>query len=182
MGSAPGTPGRRNDEPLHPVELTYGYWLGETEVSQQFYKALTGKNPSRWQSPGAPVEQVSWDEAMAFCEKLNSALQSELPTGYAFRLPTEAEWEYAAGAGESFRFSGSDDYREVAVIGTTPAESGTRKPNKWGFFDLSGNVAEWCFDPPSPSGGGRETSHSSGAKQPSQGWEGLFCVMETGSH
>ena len=95
---------------------------------------------------------------MAFCEKLNSALQSELPTGYAFRLPTEAEWEYAAGAGESFRFSGSDDYREVAVIGTTPAESGTRKPNKWGFFDLSGNVAEWCFDPPSPYGGGRETA------------------------
>lgn len=158
MGSAPGTPGRRNDEPLHPVELTYGYWLGETEVSQQFYKALTGKNPSRWQSPGAPVEQVSWDEAMAFCEKLNSALQSELPTGYAFRLPTEAEWEYAARAGESFRFSGSDDYREVAVIGTPPAESGTRKPNKWGFFDLSGNVAEWCFDPPSPYGGGRETA------------------------
>ncbi len=158
MGSIPGVPGRRPDELPHPVALSYGYWLGETEVTQQFYEAVTGENPSRWRAPASPVEQVTWDEAAEFCGKLTEALRPELPSGYVFRLPTEAEWEYAARAGGELRFSGSDDFREVAFAGTVPGETGTRKPNAWGFFDLSGNVSEWCFDPPAPYGNALETA------------------------
>ena len=153
---APGTfrQGSPTDEPLrdpaevpHEVELTEGFWLAETETTQSFYEAVTGSNPSAFSGPALPVDTVSWIDANRFCERLNA----QLPAGVnkKFRLPTEAEWEYAARAGDNS--SGLDGLEERAWSGMENASGstrpvGTKAPNRWGFFDMQGNLWEWCAD------------------------------------
>ena len=151
MGS-PATEKDRDDSELqHRVTFSRGFWLLETEVTQQMYKAVTGTNPSNFQGERLPVDQVSWLDANSFCEKLSEivASTSGIKSAIKFALPTEAQWEYAARAGSSGPYAGKLDdlawYGEPTEGGTTHTVA-TKSPNAWGIHDMHGNLWEWCHD------------------------------------
>ena len=131
--------------PVHPVTLTQAFWLGAVPVTQGQWQAIMGNNPSRFAQagPDAPVEQVSWDEAQRFIARLNEA-----QTHWTFRLPTEAEWEYACRAGSQAESYGPAD--KIAWHSLTSAKTthpvGQLKPNGFGLYDMLGNVCQWCQD------------------------------------
>jgi formylglycine-generating enzyme required for sulfatase activity len=156
MGSPPTEAGRNADEgPQHRVTISRPFYMGVFEVTQEQYEQITHRNPSRFNrsnggGPNHPVETVSWNDAVEFCRKL-SALASERRAGRVYRLPTEAEWEYAARAGTSspyfYDVSKMDDYAwHTGNSGGKTHEVGRRQPNPWGLYDISGNVWEWCAD------------------------------------
>ena len=132
---------------VHQVTLS-DYYIGETEVTQELWSAVMGSNPSNFTgNMQRPVEQVSWDDCQTFIYKLNQL------TGETFRLPTEAQWEYAARGGNKSKgsiYSGSNEIDEVAwywdnsSFTTHPVK--TKAPNELGIYDMSGNVWEWCSD------------------------------------
>ena len=143
MGSPEDEPGRYGDEVQHKVVLTTGFWLGETPVTNALWVAVMGHNPSNYAGPQRPVETVSWEEAQRFCARL-----TQLHSGLHPRLPTEAQWEYAARAGTTTPHYGVVD--EVAwYAGNSDGEThpvGLKQPSDWGIFDMLGNVYEWCAD------------------------------------
>jgi formylglycine-generating enzyme required for sulfatase activity len=156
MGSPDTEPGRRENESPHEVTLTRAFYLGVCPITQEQFAAVTGRNPAHFHAkngggPQHPVESVSWDEAVAFCERL-SALPGERAAGRNYRLPTEAEWEYACRAGTRTAFAGGDELgpadANIAADGspgqTTPV--GAYRANLFGLCDLHGNVWEWCAD------------------------------------
>ncbi len=168
MGSPEGERGREEREgPQTRVTLTKGFWLGKYEVTVGEYLAVTRGLPE-WcydpENPGdldRPVGCVSWDDAVAYCQKLTEqeGAAGRLPVGYAYRLPTEAEWEYACRAGTSSRYSfgdalGCNDYFGYCALFDSymwygnggPGQVGQKLPNPWGLCDVHGNVAEWCHD------------------------------------
>ena len=136
-----------NEQPVHSVTLTKSYYMGETEVTQELYKAVMNTNPSYYSSDLCPVERVSWNDCQTFITKLNSL------TGLTFRLPTEAEWEFAARGGndsQGYTYSGSNTIGNVACYSDNYSYGHnvvkTKSPNELGIYDMSGNVYEWCQD------------------------------------
>jgi formylglycine-generating enzyme required for sulfatase activity len=159
MGSPPEEKERDLDEgPLTRVVMPAGFWIGRHEVTQAEYETVVGSNPSRYAGDGAlPVEKLTWAEAVDYCARLTGVERraGRLPAEYAYRLPTEAEWEYACRAGTSGRFSHGDDPAAAGLPAyawfgdnsdSTPHPVQTRKPNPWGLHDMHGNVLEWCLD------------------------------------
>jgi formylglycine-generating enzyme required for sulfatase activity len=131
------------EKPAHRVEITKAFEIGKYEVTQAQFEALMGRNYSEYKGPNRPVENVSWRDAQEFLLKL-----TDRQDGYRYRLPTEAEWEYAARAGSTAGFSGEPDdlgwYFENSNAQTHPV--GQKKPNAWGIYDMHGNVWEWTAD------------------------------------
>jgi formylglycine-generating enzyme required for sulfatase activity/serine/threonine protein kinase len=173
------------DQPLHLVEITRPFSLGDREVTQRQYQAVMGVNPSQFKgSDDLPVEKVSWLDAVTFCNKLSekegrtpcyriNGVEVTVIAGNGYRLPTEAEWEYACRAGSTTRYPFGDNeadlgefawFRGNSEMKTHPV--GQKRPNRWGLYDMLGNVFEWCqdgydagyyatsppADPPGPSG------------------------------
>ncbi|MCR5165513.1 MAG: SUMF1/EgtB/PvdO family nonheme iron enzyme [Thermoguttaceae bacterium] len=155
MGSPEGEENRDDDETLHHVKLTYGFWMLETQVTQAMWRNVMGKNPSSFKGEQKPVEQVSWDDCQEFCRKLS------LELGQRVQIPTEAQWEYACRAGTTTEFNfgnilnGEDancdgnypygtNIKGPCLKQTVPV--GSYAPNAWGLYDMHGNVWEWCSD------------------------------------
>ena len=135
-----------DEKPAHQVTLS-SYYICKYEVTQSLWQEVMGSNPSRFKGDNLPVESVSWDDCQQFISKLNAL------TGQHYRLPTEAEWEFAARGGNSsrgYKYSGSSTLSDVAWYddnsGNTTHPVGTKSPNEFGLYDMSGNVCEWCSD------------------------------------
>lgn len=135
-------------ERLHTVQISKSFWMGECEVTQAQYQNLTGSNPSLVQDPSRPVEFVSWLDAVRFCAILTEQEQrnGRLPLGYAYRLPTEAEWEWAAKAGKAAPAVGQDEAWGAANSGGKSHPVRQKAANALGLCDLYGNVSELCLD------------------------------------
>jgi formylglycine-generating enzyme required for sulfatase activity len=158
MGATTG--GDFDEQPAHTVSISRDFFLGVYEVTQSEWKTVLGENPS-WFSPTGParadvglrdtrrhpVDHVTWHEAVEFCRRL-SDLPAEKQAGRTYRLPTEAEWEFACRAGTTTQFStGNELCRRQACFATTePMPVGSFPPNAWGLCDMHGNVWEWCAD------------------------------------
>jgi formylglycine-generating enzyme required for sulfatase activity len=157
MGSPIEEEGADNDEEQHEVTISKDYYLGATEVTQGQYEKVMRVNPSHFQkrvirksdSSMYPVDSVEWSDAVEFCKRL-SELPEEKMAGRVYRLPTEAEWEYACRAASKTAFCSGDDvfklggYAWYQCYQTNPV--GEKKPNSWGLHDMHGNVGEWCSD------------------------------------
>jgi len=156
MGSPPDEPEREEDETLHRVQLSQGFWLADTPCTQALWQAVMGENPSAFQGAERPVERVSWEDVQAFLRRVNAHVRDE-----GWRLPTEAEWEYACRAGTStpFWFGAQITPEQVNYDGNYPYAGGQqgryRKEtvpvcalpcNTWGLYQMHGNVWEWCQD------------------------------------
>ena len=174
--------GQKDCGPAHRVTLS-SYYIGETEVTQALWKAVMGSNHAHFKGDSLPVESVTLAECHQFIEELN------LLTNMTFRLPTEAEWEFAARGGNrsrGTRYAGSDELSEVAWIDNVdrPQPVALLKPNELGLYDMSGNVCEWCEDiygdyPAEPQANPKGADQ--GAYHPGRGggWNrgGKFCLV-----
>jgi len=169
LGSPTNEIGRATNEgPQTAVTITHGFWMGQFVVTQREYLAVMGTNPSTFTGDlSLPVESVSWLDATNYCGKLTQQelAAGQIPAGSHFRLPTEAEWEYAARAGTSTRFYYGDDPDVTALTnyawfgnnsGFTTHPVGQKLPNAWGLYDMEGNVLEWTLDWFAPYPGGSE--------------------------
>ena len=157
MGSPEDEPGRFMDEgPTLKAVVPHGFWMDRYEVTQKNYLNLMGENPSNTEfSPDMPVNRVTWHEAVEYCMRMTDSKRSAglLPKGYVYRLPTEAEWEYACRAGTKGAYSYGDSADKLSEYGwwagnggDQPEPVGKLKPNPWGLYDMHGNLFEWCAD------------------------------------
>ena len=162
MGSLKEELGRSENEEFHQVKITKSFYIGKYEVTQAQYKALMGKYPSEYsQDTSKPVYTVSYEDAKAFCNLLNTRFANSIPNGYTFDLPTEAQWEYACRAGTTTSLNSGKDITTAADVecqnldevgwyinnsDSTSHPVGQKKSNKWGIYDMHGNVAEWVRD------------------------------------
>ena len=146
MGSPSSEPGHEGDENQVSVEIREGFWMAETEATQEQWESVMGSNPSDFKGSTLPVEQVSWEDVQAMVKKLNQ--EARPPSGYRFALPTEAQWEYACRAGTETAYAFGNKLSKTDANfdskGTVPVKS--YRPNPWGLYDMHGNVWEWCED------------------------------------
>jgi formylglycine-generating enzyme required for sulfatase activity len=148
MGSGGNEPHRMGDETQHKVMISKDFYIGATLVTQAQWKALMGDNPSQFKGPDdLPVEQVNWDRATEFCDKLSAKEHKK------YHLPTEAQWEYAARAGTQTTYFWGNDESKLGDYAWYSANSGgrthpvaTKLPNPWGLYDITGNLGECIFD------------------------------------
>lgn len=162
-----------DEKPVHRVTLS-NFMIGETEVTQELWEIVMGENPSNFKGAKKPVERVSWDDCQKFIKKLNSLTDEQ------FRLPTEAEWEFAARGGnksKGYKYPGSSTVGNVAWYydnsGSTTHDVKTKTANELGLYDMSGNVGEWCND--------WYGSYSSGSQNNPQGaTSGSYRVIRNG--
>ncbi len=156
MGSPENEPERADDEIQHEVLLTKGYWMADTACTQELWEAVMTENPSNFKGKKRPVEDVSWEDCKRFLDRINEERRD-----LELVLPTEAQWEYACRAGTTTAFSFGDDVTtaQVKCDGNYPYASGAKEkyqketievgslpPNKWGLYEMHGNVYEWCED------------------------------------
>ena len=182
IGTAGMPPRAEPYEGLRKVTISKAFYLAETETTQAMWNRHMKINPSRFTSPSLPIEGITWQEAMEFCEKLNQIENIPLiPDGMVFRLPSEAEWEYAARAGSTttFFFGDNSDFLTKYAWISDNAEGSTKsigllEPNKWGFLDIYGNVREWCLD-------GYGARPSGKLVDPMLGWKNMDKVNRGGS-
>jgi formylglycine-generating enzyme required for sulfatase activity len=178
MGSPASESGRDNDETQHQVKISHSFYMQTTEVTQGQWKRVMGNNPSHFNSCGddCPVEKVSWNDVQEFICKLNSMENTN-----QYRLPTEAEWEYAARARTATRFYSGNSHDDLSRAGWHKGNSGSKthpvgqkNPNASGLYDMHGNVWEWVQDWKGvyPSG------HVTDPEGPSSG---SICVLRGGS-
>lgn len=181
MGSSKWEKDRDNDEDLHSVTISRPFYMGKFEITQEEWTKVMGSNPSKFQTKSgtSPVEMVSWNDCVEFCKKL--CIMEKVPEG-TYRLPTEAEWEYACRAGTETAFcygkklsSDMAHFDQMPYVGNTSTLSvGRFLPNAWGLHDMHGNVYEWCedwfgsysgansVDPKGPRGGVQKVSRGGG--------------------
>ncbi|MBN1164516.1 MAG: SUMF1/EgtB/PvdO family nonheme iron enzyme [Candidatus Krumholzibacteriota bacterium] len=193
MGSPENEDGRDNDERLHTVEISRPFYMSATEVTQAQWKKVMGDNPSRFKGDDLPVESVSWFDAIRFCNRLSEKeglepvyqIEGEKVSWRrdrrGYRLPTEAEWEYACRAGTTTRFYTGNEEGDLSRAGWYAGNSknkthpvGLKEPNAWGIYDMHGNVWEWCWD----WYGNYSTSRS---KDPSGPDSGSYRLLRGGS-
>jgi len=156
MGSPQDETERLDREHLHQVRITKGFWMADTACTQELWKAVIGENPAHFKGTGLPVEQVSWEDCIGFVNKVQPYFAS-----LQFRLPHEAEWEYACRAGTTtpFSFGNNITPEQVNYNGSVPYAEGKKglnrektipvqslPPNPWGLYEMHGNVWEWCAD------------------------------------
>lgn len=151
MGSQDYEEGSSKEKPRHKVHITKPFYLGKVEVTQKQWLAVMGTaHPSNFLSPDRPVDEVSWNDVQAFLQKLN-----EIEKDHVYRLPTEAEWEYAARAGSETAYCFGDNSEKTPLAqyawyelnaGKQSHPVGTLQPNAWGLYDMHGNVSEWVQD------------------------------------
>ena len=162
MGSPESETERHSNERQHAVTLTQGFWLGKHEVTQAQWEKVMGNNPSHFKGANLPVEKVSWNDAVSFCKKLTERERKagHLPSGYAYQLPTEAQWEYACRAETKTAYAFGDtitneqaNFSRFTLTNTQARDRqyigkrvGSYPANEWGFHDMHGNVWEWCAD------------------------------------
>lgn len=154
MGSRENEVGRiYEDGIVFTATISRGFWLGQYPITQSQWVAVMNTNLSSFRGEDHPVENVNWNEAIEFCERINSSCPHLLPSGYIFNLPSQMQWEFACRAGSEKIFSTGDSLDDLLSHawcrensnGTTHAV-GEKTPNKWGFYDMLGNVLEWCYD------------------------------------
>jgi formylglycine-generating enzyme required for sulfatase activity len=173
MGSPQGEAGRSDDEgPQREVTISRGFWLGAFAVTQEEWKAVAEEavgeasdlriEPSYFRGTRLPVEQVSWNDCEAWLRELNAMEEGRLPASFEYRLPTEAEWEFACRAGTTTRFHYGNSDEPLAEYAWYSGNSrsqthpvGEKKANSWGLHDIHGNVWEWCGDWYGPLNGGK---------------------------
>ena len=156
MGSPDTEPERRDNESLHHVTLSQGFWLADTVCTQRFWQVVIQKRPSRFEGESLPVENISWNDANTFCERLNQLFPS-----FGACLPSEAQWEYACRAGSKTAFWWGDilSVEQANYDGDAPYAKGKHGTsagetvdvmkfvrNPWGLCQMHGNVDEWCSD------------------------------------
>jgi len=180
--------GEKDQAPAHEVTISNPFWMGTYEVSQRQFKMINSANPSRTVHLASPVDSITWEEATAFCSRLTERERAagRLPDGFVYRLPTEAEWEYACRAGTDTLYSFGGDYTILHKYGNyrdksnpapvswrddshsdgSPESSfpGKYQPNKFGLYDMHGNLREWCLDWYGSYGGGSATDPSGSSK------------------
>lgn len=157
MGSPLDEPGRSDydDEPQFEVTISKGFWLSKFLITNMQWIEVMGEGsyPITAENANVPVTNINWFESSAFCEKLNRTFKDILPFNYQFRLPTEAQWEYACRAGTQTIYYNGDFVDDLGKIAWHDENSfgrvhpvGQKAPNAWMFYDMLGNVAEWCYD------------------------------------